>query len=56
MFLVMSLGARLVRRFLSSASLVIEGKNIVLLSVARLDMHLQEKQPDKNLKKQLKPN
>jgi len=52
----MSLAVRLVRRFLSSAGLAIEDKNIVLLFVALLDMHLLEKKLDKNLKKQLKPN
>jgi hypothetical protein len=52
----MSLAVRLVRRFLSSVGLAIEVKNIVLPFVARLDMHLQERLLDKNLKKLLRPN
>jgi hypothetical protein len=52
----MSLAVRLVRRFLSSVDLAIEDKNIVLQFVARLDIHLQERQHDKSLKKQLKPS
>jgi hypothetical protein len=52
----MCLAVRLVRRFLSSVGLAIEVKNIVLPFVAHLDMHLQERLLDKNLKKLLRLN
>ena len=52
----MSLDVSLARGSLLSAGLVTGDKNIVLQFVARLDIHLQERQQDKSLKKQLKPS